>query len=181
MISPWYNSHIKCVSKIRSQAWCRSHVYWCVLCKYSECVLTNSISYASLLYYVTPLCGSYYTLCCLILTHWGRDEMNNISQTTFSTAFSWMKMFEFRLKFHWRLFLWVQLTIFFGNTSDLMLCLCKHWVIHVRELGDLSLTSVIKYWTDWGLVTYAYALVNWVRNVQTPAFMCSRKHSVYVF
>ena len=39
-----------------------------------------------------------------ILTHWGRDEMNNISQTTFSNVFSSMKMFEFRLKFHWSLF-----------------------------------------------------------------------------
>ena len=39
------------------------------------------------------------------LTHWGRDEMNNISQTTFSNAFSSVKRFEFRLKFHWRLVL----------------------------------------------------------------------------
>ena len=46
-----------------------------------------------------------------ILTHWGRDEMNNISQTTFSNVFSSMKMFQFRLKFHWRLFPRVQLTI----------------------------------------------------------------------
>ena len=38
------------------------------------------------------------------LTHWGRDEMNDISQTTFSNVFSSMKMFEFRLKFHWSLF-----------------------------------------------------------------------------
>ena len=45
-------------------------------------------------------------------THWGREEMNNISQTTFSNAFSSMKMFEFRLKFHWSLFPRVQLTIF---------------------------------------------------------------------
>ena len=35
------------------------------------------------------------------LTHWGRDEMNNISQTTFSNVYSSMKMFEFRSKFHW--------------------------------------------------------------------------------
>ena len=34
----------------------------------------------------------------LELTHWGREEMNNISQTTFSYVFSSMKMFEFRLK-----------------------------------------------------------------------------------
>ena len=39
------------------------------------------------------------------LTHWGRDKMDAISQTTFSSAFSWMKLFEFRLKFHWSLFL----------------------------------------------------------------------------
>ena len=46
------------------------------------------------------------------LTHWARDEMNNISQTTFSKVFSSIKMFEFRLKFHWNLFPMVQLTLF---------------------------------------------------------------------
>ena len=39
-------------------------------------------------------------------------QMNAISQTTFSNAFSWMKIFEFLLKFHWSLFPRVQLTIF---------------------------------------------------------------------
>ena len=38
------------------------------------------------------------------LTHWGRDKMAAISQTTLSNAFSWMKMLEFWLKFHWSLF-----------------------------------------------------------------------------
>ena len=38
---------------------------------------------------------------CEELTHWGRDKMDAISQTTFSNAFSWMKVFESRLKFHW--------------------------------------------------------------------------------
>ena len=46
------------------------------------------------------------------LTHWGRDKMAAVSQRTLSNAFSWMKMLEFRLKFHWSLFLRVQLTIF---------------------------------------------------------------------
>ena len=45
-------------------------------------------------------------------THWGQNKMAAIFQTTFSNAFSWMKMYEFRLRFHWRLFLRVQLTIF---------------------------------------------------------------------
>ena len=45
------------------------------------------------------------------LTHWGRDKMAVIFLTTFSNGFSLMKKYEFRLKFHWTLFLWVQLTI----------------------------------------------------------------------
>ena len=47
-----------------------------------------------------------------LLTYWGRDEMNNILQATFSNVYSSMKMFEFRLRFHWSLFPRVQLTIF---------------------------------------------------------------------
>ena len=35
-----------------------------------------------------------------------------IFQTTFSNGFSWMKMYEFRLTFHWSLFLRVKSTIF---------------------------------------------------------------------
>ena len=48
----------------------------------------------------------------VLLTHWDRDKMAAISQTILSNAFSWMKMLEFQLKFHWSLFLRVQLTIF---------------------------------------------------------------------
>ena len=44
-------------------------------------------------------------------THWSWDKMAEISQVTFSNAFSWMKMCEFRLIFHWSLFLTVKLTI----------------------------------------------------------------------
>ena len=47
-----------------------------------------------------------------VLTHWGRDKMVAFSQTTLSNAFYWMKILEFRLKFHWSLFLRVLLTIF---------------------------------------------------------------------
>ena len=43
-----------------------------------------------------------------VLTHWGRDKMDDISQTTF----------EFRLKFHWSLFLRVQLTIFHYDSDN---------------------------------------------------------------
>ena len=46
------------------------------------------------------------------LTHLILDKMVAIFRTTFSNAFSWMKIFEFRVRFHWSLFLGVQLTIF---------------------------------------------------------------------
>ena len=61
----------------------------------------------------------------VMLTHWSRNKMDAISQTTSSSAFSWMKMFEFRLKFQWSLFLRVQLTIF------------QHW----RGPGDKPLSE----------------------------------------
>ena len=50
---------------------------------------------------VAPVLGG------VCLTHWGRDKMDAISQTTFSNAISWISW----LKFHWSLFLRVQLTI----------------------------------------------------------------------
>ena len=34
----------------------------------------------------------------IVLTHWGRDQKDAISQTTFSSAFYWMKMYELQQK-----------------------------------------------------------------------------------
>ena len=48
----------------------------------------------------------------LCITQLPLDKMAAILQTIFSDAFSWMKIFVFWLKFHWNLFLRVQLTIF---------------------------------------------------------------------
>ena len=47
-----------------------------------------------------------------LLTHWGQDKMAAFFKTKFLNGFSWMKMYGFRLKFHWSLFLRVLLTIF---------------------------------------------------------------------
>ena len=41
----------------------------------------------------------------MTLTYWSWDKMAALLQTTFSNAFSGMKMYEFRLQFHWSLFL----------------------------------------------------------------------------
>ena len=72
----------------------------------------------------------------LILTHWGRDKMAAIFQTTVSNGFSWMKMFEFWLTFHWSLFLGVLLTIF------------QHWYIPYMSsvIGRIYNGIVIQYW-----------------------------------
>ena len=62
------------------------------------------VAYLQMDIYIVPGLGE--------LTHSGRDKMAAISQTTLSNAFSWMKMLEFRYKFHWSLLLRVQLTTF---------------------------------------------------------------------
>ena len=46
-----------------------------------------------------------------VLTHWGRDKMDAISQTTVSWAFSSMEIAVFWLNFHWNMFARVQLAI----------------------------------------------------------------------
>ena len=74
---------------------------------FSLCIVTRSS--------VAIMLSTHVSNCLWInasLTHWGRDKMAAISQTTLSSAFSWKKISAFRLKFHWSLFLRVQLTIF---------------------------------------------------------------------
>ena len=85
-----------------------------------------------------------------LLTHWGRDKMAAVFQTTFSNAFSWMKMCEFRLRFHWNLFPMVQLTIsqhwfrlWLGadqaTSHDLNHC----WLFYWRIYASLGLNELI--------------------------------------
>ena len=47
----------------------------------------------------------------MFLTHWDLDKKAAIFQKIFSNACSWMKMYQFRLRFHWSLFPRVLLTI----------------------------------------------------------------------
>ena len=96
-----------------------------------------------------------------ILTHWGRDKMAAIFQTTFSSAFSWMKMFEFRLIFHWSLFPRVQFTIF------------QHWFR--RCLGASQATShYLNQWCSIYWRVYASLGLNGVckRNKQNSSGVC---------
>ena len=65
------------------------------------------------------------------LTHWGRDKIDAILETTFSNAISWMKMDEFRSIFHRSLFLKVQLS----NIPELVQIMA--W----RRTGDKPLSE----------------------------------------
>ena len=63
----------------------------------------------------------------LHLTHWGQDKMAAIFHITFSNAFSWMKMYEPRLRFHWSLFLRVQFPLKFQLFLRVPLTISNHW------------------------------------------------------
>ena len=85
----------------------------------------------------------------LKLTHWGPRQMDAISQTTFSNAFSWMKLFESQLKFHWSLFPRVQLTIFqqwfrwwLGAVQATSHYLNQWWLVYRRIYVSLGLNEL---------------------------------------
>ena len=87
------------------------------------------------------------------------DKMAAIFQTTFSNAFSWMKMYEFRLRFHWSLFPRVQLTIFqhlfrewLGAYQATSHCLNQWWLIYwcmyvSPGFSELNILHVISFMT----------------------------------
>ena len=110
----------------------------------------------------------------VLLTHWGRDKMDAISQTTCSSAFSWMKMFDFLLKFHWSLFLRVKLTKFqhwftkwLGAGQATSHYLNQWWSVYWRIYASLGLNELIV------LRVLVYALgTEWVTNV------CIRQHNL---
>ena len=93
-------------------------------------------------------------LCQLLesLTHWGRDKMAAIFQTTFSKAFSWIKMYEFRLRFHWILFPMVQLTIFqhwfrswLGPGQATSHDLNQWWLVYCCIYASLGLNELMQW------------------------------------
>ena len=79
--------------------------------------------------------------------------MDAISQTAFSNAFSWMKIYQFRQRFHRFLFVRFELTIF------------HHWF---REwLGTVQATN--HYLNQWWLV-YLHIYVTWSQWVNAFTF-----------
>ena len=90
----------------------------------------------------------------LMFTKWARDNMAAIFRTKCRNGFSWMKIYEFRFKFHWSVFLVVQLRIF------------QHWFR--KWFGDDQATShYLNQW--WRLVywhIYASHGLNELTNIQ---------------
>ena len=138
-IMQWDTRQSQCMFRLITEAWCqpvRGHVlyptdspiatrlglcsslWWCWWMPWSWCHGMEIFSALLALCKGNPLVTGglplqrarnveFYSL-----THWGRDKIDAISQTAFSNAFSWIKMHEFRLGFHWSLFLMCELTIF---------------------------------------------------------------------
>ena len=72
----------------------------------------------------------------VVLTHWGRGKMAAIFLTTFWNAFSWIKMCEFCLRFHWNVFGRFELTIFHHY-------LHQWWLAYWRIYASLGLNELI--------------------------------------
>ena len=106
------------------------------------------------------------------LTHWGWDKMAAISQTTFSNAFSGMKMYEVRIRFHWSLFLRLEITIFqhwfrwwLGADQATSHYLNQWWLAYWRiyvSIGLNELKARLEIWNDlYRALTSVFAQVFW--------------------
>ena len=111
-----------------------------------------------------------------ISTHWGPDKMIAIFQTTFSNAFSWMQIYEFRLNFtevclqgsNWQYIpALVQINgLAPASNKPLSFCtLCLDQSVHLRNRTVTSLDMWILHWrrSHWclkSLVTQLDCLFN---------------------
>ena len=75
--------------------------------------------------------------------------MSSIFQTTFSNAFSWMKMYEFQLRFQLSLSLRIQLTIiqywfrwWLGASQATSHCLNQWWLVYWCIFGSVRLNEL---------------------------------------
>ena len=85
------------------------------------------------------------------LTHWDQDQIDAMSQTTFLNVFSIMKMNEFRIGFHWSLFLRFELVIFqhwfrwwLGADQATSHDLNQWWLVYRRIYASLGLNELNK-------------------------------------
>ena len=91
-----------------------------------------------------------------VKTHWGRDKMAAFFDAIFSNAFSWMKMFKFRLRFQW-----ILLRERINNIPALVQIMALH------RRGEKTLSEpMIVYWRIYAsLGLNELALINLVRFI----------------
>ena len=103
------------------------------------------------------------------LTHWGRDKMAAVSQTTLSNGFSWMKKLEFRLRFQWNFFLRIQLTIiqhwfnyWLGAGQATSHYLKQWWLVYWRIYASLRFNELTNDWAHEQLVMILSTLSSFI-------------------
>ena len=118
----------------------------------------------------------------MLLTHWGRDNMDTISQTTFSRAFSSMKIVAFWLNFHWNIFARVQLTIiqhwfrkWHGADQAASHYLNQWWLVYrciYASLGLIELKQwyITNVWRSVIIMVYSIESVSHVFRSHTSRF-----------
>ena len=77
-----------------------------------------------------------------MLPHWGRDKMAANFLTTFSNAFSSMKIYKFQLRFHWSLFSRVWLNNFPALVQVTSHYLNQWWLVYWRIHASLGLNNL---------------------------------------
>ena len=124
-----------------------------------RCLKTHS-SYTMLStddFSVTPRFFSVFLLFPFLI-HWGQDKMAAIFQTTFSNGFSWLKMYEFRLKFRLSLFLCLidnipaLVQIMAWRRQATSLYLNQWWIVYWRIYASLGLSEIRPGVVSWNCV-----------------------------
>ena len=94
------------------------------------------------------------------LSHWSRNNMAVMFQTTFSNAVSWTKIYQFWLKFHWNLIVKVQLTIvqhwlrqWLGTNQATGHCVKQWGLVYWRIYASLGLNEIINLKDMWQTYT----------------------------
>ena len=115
-----------------------------VLCKYHYLSMPQPKCWFNLYLRV------HYTLVFIqssLPTHWGQDNLADILQTTFSKAFSWMKMYEYRLRFYLNVFLRVQEIVsqywfrYWFDADQATSHYLNKWLVYCRKYASLGLNQ----------------------------------------
>ena len=117
----------------------------------------------------------------ILTIHWGRDKMVANFLTTFSNAFYWMKIYEFRLQCHWSLFPKVPnnhipalVQIMAGCrpgdkqlSEPIMVNLPTHMFTRLQWVKQNFKTRLVKFVSSWGCFeTRIYIYMILVRIIQ---------------